>query len=271
MPKEDKGEAYSAVRARRRRRIAIMTTFVAIILAIIGLSSIYNSNIFTIEYLSIKGVRHLTASEMTELAAVPEGTTLLRVDTEAIRERLLTDAWVADATVRSVFPNTLEITITEREIGAVVEISNTDASSVRRWAIATDGLWLMPIPDQDSEAGALISETIYEDIENVLTITDVPYGDQPDIGTYCTDEYVNCALSIVNSLSTSLVDMISEVQASNTASTTLVLTNGVEIVFGDDTDVRLKEQICLELLEQHEGNIVYINVSVPDSPTYRTL
>ncbi|MBR2789789.1 MAG: cell division protein FtsQ/DivIB [Eggerthellaceae bacterium] len=161
--------------------------------------------------------------------------------------------------------------MTEREIAAVVEISTTDASTIRQWAISADGVWLMPIPDRESEAAKLVSEIIYRDIEHVLTITDIPYSEQPDIGTYCTDAYVNCALSIVNTLSTSLVDSIAVVVANNTASTTLVLDNGVEIVFGDDSDVRLKEQICLELLEKYEGNIVYINVSVPDNTTYRTL
>ena len=75
----------------------------------------------------------------------------------------------------------------------------------------------------------------------------------------------------MNTLSTSLVNMIEAVLASNTASTTLILSNGVEVVFGDDTDVRLKEQICLQLLEKYEGKIVYINVSVPDNTTYRAL
>ncbi len=268
---ETGGETAEAIKSRWRLRIGIISALLFIIAAILALGMVYRSDLFSIEFLSVKGVRHLTASEMIALAAVPEDTTLLRVDTEDIRQRLLTDAWVKDAQIQRILPNTLEITITEREIAAVVEISNTDASATRRWAISADGMWLMPIPDRDSEAGKLVSEIIYEDIEKVLTITDVPYSEQPDIGTYCNDAYVNCALSIVNTLSTSLVNMIEAVIASNTASTTLILSNGVEVVFGDDTDVRLKEQICLQLLEKYEGKIVYINVSVPDNTTYRAL
>ena len=271
LQEEDKGEVLSVIKARRRLRVTIIAILLFVILAILGLGAVYRSDLFAIEFLSVKGVRHLTASEMTTLAAVPEDTTLLRVDTEDIRQRLLTDAWVKDAVIQRILPNTLEIIITEREIAAVVEISNTEASAVRRWAISADGMWLMPIPDRDSEAGKMVSESIYEDIEHVLTITDVPYSDQPDIGTYCNDDYVNCALAIVNSLSTSLVGMIEAVKANNTSSTTLVLSNGIEVVFGDDTDVRLKEQICLQLLEKYEGKIVYINVSVPENTTYRTL
>ena len=250
LPQEDKGEVLSVVRARRRMRLTIVGVLLFIILAILGAGAVYRSDLFAIEFLSVKGVRHLTAAEMTALAAVPEDTTLLRVDTDDIRDRLLTDAWVKDVAIQRILPSTLEITITEREIAAVVEISNTDASAIRRWAISDDSMWLMPIPDRDSEAAKLVSESIYEDIEHVLTITDVPYSQQPDIGTYCNDDYVNCALSIVNTLSTSLVDMIQVVVANNTSSTTLILDNGIEVVFGDDSDVRLKEQICLQLLEK---------------------
>ena len=271
LSREEQGVSAQVLKRRRRLRVGIISALVFVIVAILGLGMVYRSNLFAIEYLSVKGVRHLTAAEMEALAAIPEDTTLLRVDTDAIRDRLLTDAWVKDVQIQRILPNTLEIVVTEREIAAVVEISTTDASTIRRWAISADGVWLMPIPDRDSEAAKLVSEIIYQDIENVLTITDVPYSEQPDIGTFCTDDYVNCALSIVNALSTSLVDSIAMVVANNTASTTLVLDNGVEVVFGDDSDVRLKEQICLELLQKYEGNIVYINVSVPDNTTYRTL
>ena len=35
-------------------------------------------------------------------------------------------------------------------------------------------MWLMAIPDQDSELGQSISQQIYEDAASVLHITDVP-------------------------------------------------------------------------------------------------
>ncbi|MBR2789788.1 MAG: FtsQ-type POTRA domain-containing protein [Eggerthellaceae bacterium] len=93
LSREEQGVSAQVLRRRRRLRFGIIGGLLFVIAAIIGLGMIYRSNLFAIEYLSVKGVRHLTASEMEALAAIPEDTTLLRVDTDAIRDRLLTDAW----------------------------------------------------------------------------------------------------------------------------------------------------------------------------------
>ena len=97
-----------------------------------------------------------------------------------------------------VFPNTLELAVTERTITAVVDVPTENAESVQPWAIASDGMWLMPIPDQNSEAGKRTSPKVYEDAAKVLHITDVPYGTRPEVGAYCSDANVNNALAIVD-------------------------------------------------------------------------
>ena len=85
------------------------------------------------------------------------------MDAGAIEQNLLRDAWVKSVTVNRVFPNTLQIVITERTVAAVVEVPTQSATSTQPWAIASDGMWLMAIPDQDSELGQSISQQIYED------------------------------------------------------------------------------------------------------------
>ena len=218
----------------------------------------------------MQGVEHLTASEMEQLAGVPAGTTLLRVDADAIRSRLLMDAWVQDVSVNRVFPDTLEIVVTERTITAVVDVSTENASSTQAWAIASDGMWLMPIPAQDSEAGRNTSPKVYEDAASALHIADVPYGVEPKVGSYCGDANVNNALAIVDGMTTDLAGRVTTVKATETESTTLVLDNGVEIVFGAAKDIRDKERVCLEIMEQHP-DVVYINVRIVESPTWRAL
>lgn len=259
--------------AQKSRNVALrLGVIVAVVLVLAGGGlALYWSNLFAIETVSVKGVEHLTATEMTELASVPAGTTLLRVDTGAIEERLLADAWVQDVSVNRVFPNTLELAITERTIAAVVEVPTETAQTTRQWAIASDGTWLMPIPDKDSSAGKSISQKIYEDAEAVLHIVDVPYDTDPQIGTSCTDSNVNNALAIVDGMTTSLSDQVKVVSATDPESTTLTLDNGIEIVFGAAEDIRAKERVCLELMEQNEGKIAYINVRVVSNPTWRSL
>ncbi len=233
--------------------------------------AVYYSNLFTIENVSVTGVEHLTATDMSELASVPAGTTLLRVDAAGIRERLLKDAWVDDVSVNRVFPNTLELAVTERTITAVVDVPTENAESVQPWAIASDGMWLMPIPDQNSEAGKRTSPKVYEDAAKVLHITDVPYGTRPEVGAYCSDANVNNALAIVDGMTTELAGQVKKVAATETESTTLTLESGVEIVFGTAENIRDKERVCLEIMKEHPDGLAYINVRVVDRPTWRAL
>ena len=249
-------------------RLAVVASLVAAL--VIGAVVAYNSNLFAVENVTVSGVEHLTTEDMTAMANVPANTTLLRVDAAGIRERLLKNAWVADAEVKRVFPNTLELAVTERTIAAVVAVPTEDAKSVKRWAIASDHMWLMPIPDQDSEAGKRTSPKVYEDAAAVLSITDVPYGTKAEIGTYCSDDNVSNALDIVSGMTTELAGRVTKVSATDAEGTTLTLDDNVEIAFGKAENIRDKERVVLKIMEENP-TVVYINVRVVDRPTWRAL
>lgn len=254
--------------AYRRYVVRIVIIVSALAALVIGGAVVYNSSLFTIENVTVTGVEHLTTADMTNMANVPANTTLLRVDAAGIRERLKQNAWVADADVKRVFPHTLELAVTERTIAATVAVPTEDAKSVKTWAISSDHLWLMPIPDQNSEAGKNTSPKVYEDAASVLAIVDVPYGTKAELGTYCTDDTVNNALDIVSSMTTELAGRVTKVSANGAEETKLVLDNGVEIAFGKAEHIRDKERVCLKIMEEHP-DVVYINVRVVDRPTWR--
>lgn len=249
-------------------RIGIIAAIV--IALVVGGVVVYNSRAFTIENVVVSGVEHLTGADMTDLASVPAGTTLLRVDTAGIQQSLLKNPWVQSVDVKRVFPDTLELSVTERTIKAVVEVPTEDATSVTLWAIASDHMWLMPIPDRDSEEGKNTSAKVYEDADAALRITDVPYGTKADVGTYCSDDNVNNALDIITGMTTDLADQVKGVSASEPEETKLILDNNVEIAFGKAENIREKERVCLEIMANDPGNVAYINVRVVDRPTWRS-
>ena len=76
------------------------------------------------------------------------------------------------------------------------------------------------------------------------------------------------ALSIINGLTTDLADNVKTVTATDEESTQLTLKNNVEIAFGTADNVREKERICNQIMEERPS-VVYINVRVPDRPTWR--
>ena len=264
----------AAARARREQRAArgrgkLIAALISLAVLVGAGLGVYWSNLFAIEQVTVSGVEHLTASEMAQLANVPANTTLLRVDTGAIESSIRRDAWVADVDVQRVFPNTLNLAVTERTIGATVDVGVDDGRSTETWAISVDGIWLCRIPAKDSEAAANISPKIYEDAENVFSIKNVAYGVKPEVGAVCTDASIVNALDIVTGLTTELKDQVKTVSATSTEDTTLTLDSNVEIAFGVAEDIREKERVCLQIMADYPGAISYINVRVVNSPTWR--
>ena len=250
------------------RLVAIVGTVVALLA---GWAALYNSPAFSIENVTVNGVEHLTGDEMAQLANVPADTTLLRVDADTIARRVEQNAWVADAQVNRVFPDTLEINVTERPLSAVVEILSSGGATVKQWAISDDHVWLMPIPDIASDAAKTTSAKVYEDASAALHIVDVPYGTKAEIGQVCSDANVNNALDIISGMTTELAGRVVKVSAAGTAETTLVLDNGVEIAFGKAEDIRDKERVILQILEENADNVAYINVRMVETPTWRAV
>lgn len=269
IQKQERTERMRKQNKAAKLRVVIVA--IVFVLFVGGGIALYLSPAFEIENVKIEGAEHLTEEEMIALAAVPSDTTLLRVNTSQIQKNCERDAWIESISVRKDFPNTLTLVVTEREIAAVVEVPSENSYSTRLWAISSDDMWLMPIPDKDSEAGQAISQQIYDDVENVMRIVDVPYSVVAEIGTYCTDSNIDNAISIVSSMTTELKDEVTKVSATDSDSTTLTLSNGVEVSFGTSDNLREKERIVLELLEEHEGSISYINVRSVNNPTWRSL
>lgn len=268
----ERAERAERIRKSSRRYLMRFIVIIGVVVALLaGWAALYNSPAFTIDHVQVNGVEHLTNDEVSQLASVPAGSTLLRVDTEAVADRMKQTAWIEDAEVKRVFPSTLEIDVTERTVQAVVEIPTSSGSAVKSWAIADDHMWLMPIPDKGSEAAKTTSSKIYEDAEAVLHIVDVPYGTKAEIGSICADYNVNNALAIVDGMTTELSDQVVKVSAAGAAETTLILESGVEIAFGEAEDIRDKERVILKILEENPDGVAYINVRMVEAPTWRAV
>lgn len=254
----------------RLKVILIVVALVAVVLGVGG-AVLANSSILSVEEVTVSGVEHLTAEELTELAAVPEGSTLINIDANGIASRLTSNPWVESVTVDRVFPHGINLNITERSISAVVEVTVDESKNTERWVLSADGMWLMEIPDKDSDEGKALAEQIYEDADAALEITDIPYGSTPEAGSFCSNANIENALAIIDGMTTELADQVKSVSAASSDSTTLTLENGVEIAFGDASDIRDKERVCLELLSEYPDQISYINVRTVNNPVWRSL
>lgn len=268
----DKASRKKRMRQSYRRYYVSLAVIAILIVGLVGGGFfLYNSKVFSIEQVDFIGAEHLTDEEMNLLANISPNANLLNVNVSKLRDNLLADAWIEDVSVNRVFPHTLEVSVTEREVAAIVEVPSEDGSTTKDWAISADGRWLMPIPKEGTEEAARTSAKVYEDAAGALHITDVPADTAPEVGKQCNDANVNNALAIIDGLTTELAQRITNVKATEPESTTLTIKDGPDIVFGTADHVRDKERVCLKIMEDHPEGVAFINVRTVDRPTWRAL
>ena len=253
------GDVRARERAQRNRSryiryvLRILIVIVAVLVVIFGSIFIYRSDFLHVNNVKVKGVSHLTSNEITDLAAVPADSTLLRLDAAGISDRLQQNAWVQEAKVHRVFPDTLELEIVERAPGAVVRVSEKAT-----WVVSTDGTWLSAATENDWKTQMRII-----DVSKSLP--------QPISGSDCNDGGIKNALEILDGISDKLRKSIKSISAESSIKTSLNLKDGITVAFGDSSDIQLKEAVINKLLKKYKGKISYINVRVPSRPTFHAM
>ena len=97
-----------------------------------------NSLGFRIAAISLSGEKEVSREEILTTAGVTGRASLLFLDADAARARLLANPWIADAAVLKLYPDRLQITITERHAFALWQKDG------RLSVIAADGTVLEP-------------------------------------------------------------------------------------------------------------------------------
>jgi len=93
---------------------------------------------FRIAEISLTGPKEVSREEILTTAGVGGRASLLFLDADAARERLMANPWIADAAVFKLYPDRLQITVTERQAFALWQ----EAGRVS--VIAADGTVLEP-------------------------------------------------------------------------------------------------------------------------------
>lgn len=243
-------------RERRHQLVRLKTLAVgalilgAVAAAVFGIARFASGPTFHVDSIEVSGTRHLTPEAVLGLAAVPDGISLLRVDRRAIRTRIEADPWVAAAEVKRRLPDTLVIEVSEREPAAVIDTGGTEL-----WVVSADGYWLGE--RTSAETGTLS----IRDLEEV----------DPQPGRRASSETLINAVRIAAGLSDELRARTRVISAPTIERTALILEDDIEVFIGDSEDLELKDRVAREILEEQKGRLVYINVRVVSSPTWRGL
>ena len=227
----------------------------------------YQSDVFSITAVRVVGAERLSNKYLEQLAAVPGGSTLLRVDIDGISKRLTDDSWIAEVSVERSFPSTLIITIKERTPVAVVETyPDLVSSETVPWLISGDGIWLGNADGSSSEVVVTA-----EELASYCPIIGVQRDIVPVYGRKNTDEGVQNALAILARFSPEMRSLLKNINAPDSNQTMLILKNNVEVLFGSAKDTEAKEIAIKTLLNEHPDTLISMNVRVADTPSWKAL
>ena len=110
-------------RPTRRRRVlqwTMRTTAAAIVLALVSVAAMWlaravlDSSWLRVNHLVVTGTTRISAAEVETLLAGIRRQSILRVDFEQYRRRVLDSPWIADVTLWRRLPSTVEIRVRER-------------------------------------------------------------------------------------------------------------------------------------------------------------
>ena len=172
----------------------------------------YRSAWMRLTTLRIVGNAQLTESAVRHLASLEPGAPLAGLDIDAATRNVASHPWVAQVSVRRLFPSTVQVQIQEREVRAV---------------LAASGVWLV---DRD---GVVFHRAVAGHLDHpwITGIPDELVQREPALAQRIIHDALGCldAAERVANLSS---DRISEVRFDVRAGYTLALPNGGEILLG---------------------------------------
>ena len=277
-PKSAAQAPSAAPRERRMRHqranvvrvaLTVLASLVALAVVVtVAFFAMRNSSVLAITSIEFEPTEHVSSEDVQNLARVPEGATLLNVDTAAIEESLKKNPWIASASFSRIPPGTLKITVEERRPAALVVMS----SGTVAWYLSEDNTWIEPAKLEPAEGQSVNDAALaIAQAQGCLLIADVPSTVDPKAGSAATDEVLDAVRQFQDGFSSDFASQVVCYSAPSAENVSCVLESGVEVSLGSPTEITLKEGIVSGYLEQSDGQVVRINVRVPSNPAYRVI
>ena len=107
---------------------AVTIAVIVSVVSLYGLSRmagvVLNTQALAVQTITVAGTHRMAEGEALALLDGLRGVSMVTVDLDGWRQKLLAAPWVADAAMRRVFPNTVSVVITERQPLGIGRIGN---------------------------------------------------------------------------------------------------------------------------------------------------
>lgn len=220
--------------------LAVAVLLVALLAYLLGWSGM-----LTIEQIKVSGIKNsknpadLSTQKVIKVSGIKKGQPIARVNSAAVKRKLLSLPEIADVSINRKLPNFVEINIRMRE----VEIAVT----------APDGGYLL-----GDSSGVTFAK-----------VNRVPRG-VPIIMASASNSLLAQTLLIYNALPSKIQDRVISIDAKTRDSILFNLKVGVRIVWGGVEEVELKIKVLNALMaEPSNKNVKNFDISSPLAPTVR--
>lgn len=224
---------------RQRRRILLGLLITALVAAT-AIVLLLTLPMFKVSTIDVTGTGYVSSAQVEEAASPELGGSILTADASGVQERVEKIPGVRTAQVRRSWPNTLEITVTERE--AVAQVTGAKAG-----VVDAEGVTL---PAAAAKGQELMTLQVAADAKDPAATE-------------------KALLSALSSMPPQIREMTTTMTASTPSNITLSITADGQkktVVWGTDEDAELKGRVVSALLSQ-PGAV--IDVSAPQAPTVR--
>ena len=239
----------------KRRVKKSVKRFVLILLILIGVVVFLRSSVFTITEIKVEGNVNVTEGKIIELAEISPEETLFKMNKKEICQHLTAYPFIAQAELKRKLPDTLVISVTEREPLGFIVTANGYV--------------------QFDQEGMVLAVTGSMGKYNLPIITGINIAEIPSPGAVLDDESFKNALSIIKTCDKQLLNNIAEINIGQNSYVSAYTYQGIEIKVGTAEDIDLRMQNLKDILAQIQAeniniaDIEYIDIRFTDVPVIK--
>lgn len=234
-------QAKPGVRTRPNRQKEVRRRWVALLSVLTVVAAVYLlyfSSMLGVHEVGVSGARSVPADQIRTAAAVPIDKPMLRLDTAEIRDRVAQLPGIATVEVARSWPNTVEITVTER---AAIAFFDSGPGG--------DGVHLV-------DGGGVVFKTVHDRPQGL------PELKLPKVSA--DDPVTRAVTAVLGVIPEQLLKQVTTASAQTPASVEFTLTSGKIVRWGTAEQTDRKAKVLAALLSQ-PGKIY--DVAAPELPT----
>ena len=218
----------------RRRWVALLSVLTVVAMVYL----LWFSSMLGVKDVSVSGSRTVSADRIRAVAAVPSGKPMLRLSTDEIRDRVAGMPGIATVEVSRSWPNTVEITVTER---AAIAFFDSGPGG--------DGVHLV-------DGGGVVFKTVPS------RPSGLPELRLPKVSA--DDPVTRAVTAVLGVIPEQLLKQVTTATAKTPASVEFTLANGKIVRWGTAEQTDRKAKVLAALLTQ-DGKVY--DVAAPELPT----